>query len=82
MQSDKRTQVGKYEFSILLIIYGAGFNQPQLKRGVYMEIKASKDLIKTIIIIVLCIALVGETVALVMTKLPSDSDTKNRRCYH
>ena len=47
-----------------------------------MKIKASKDLIKTIIIIVLCIALVGETVALVMTKLPSDSDTKNRRCYH
>ena len=42
-----------------------------------MKIKASKDLIKTIIIIVLCIALVGETVALVMTKLPSDSENKN-----
>ena len=42
-----------------------------------MKIKASKDLIKTIIIIVLCIAIVGETVALVMTKLPSASEDNN-----
>lgn len=42
-----------------------------------MKIKASKDLIKTIIIVVLCIALVGETIALVTTKLPSDSENKN-----